>query len=157
VSAKNLFRCLVAIALVLSWLPLAVTQFPGQQVPEDWKTLLEWHGNGSLIYEWMRNRWILLGAGIPLIVLAVYAQIGMFFFWRLARPVYAAGAAVSVLLASFWGISVMLPVEEALGSLALLVEGAVIALSYCQPYSSYFESGRRNATASAAGGTTSAG
>jgi hypothetical protein len=143
-SAKALFRFLVAISLVLTLAPLAVTQFPGQ-VPEDWKTLLEWSGNGSIINEFVENRWLLFGVGIPLVVLAIYAQIGMFLFWRFARPAYAALAAVFVLLTAFWGISVLLPIEAAFGELSLLVDGAVIALSYSQPFSSYFEADTRNA------------
>ena len=123
---------------------MAAVQFPGQ-LPEDWKTLLEWNGNGSIIDELLENRWLLFGVGIPLVILAIATQIGMFLFWRFARPVYAALTAVFVLLTSFWGISVLLPVEAALGELSLLVEGAVIALSYSQPFSSYFEAGTRNA------------
>lgn len=137
-SAKNLFRCLVAISLVLVVTPMALTQSPGQ-VPEDWQTLLEWNGNGSIVEGLIENRWFLFGVGIPVLVLALASQIGMFFFWRFARPVYAALAAAFVLLTPFWGISVLLPVEAALWELSLLVEGAVIALSYSQPFSSYFE------------------
>jgi hypothetical protein len=47
--------------------------------------------------------------------------------------------AASVLLTSFGGLSVMLPVEAAFVELTLLLEGAVVALSYSQPFSSYFE------------------
>jgi hypothetical protein len=107
--------------------------------------LLEWNRNGSIIDELLENRWVLFGVGIPLVILAIATQIGMFLFWRFARPAYAVLTAVFVLLTSFWGISVLLPVEAALGELSLLVEGAIIALSYSQPFSSYFEAGTRNA------------
>ena len=108
--------------------------------------MLEWNGNGSIIDEFVQNRWLLFGVGIPLGVLAIAAQIGMFFFWHFARPVYAALAAVFVLLTAFGGISVLLPIEAALWELSLLVEGAVIALSYSQPFSSYFEADTWNAS-----------
>jgi hypothetical protein len=137
-SAKNLFRCLVALSLVLVAMPVVLTQPPGQ-VPEDWQALLEWNGNGSLVEGWIENHWLLLGVGLPVVLLVLAAQLGMFFFWRFARPVNAALAAVFVLLTPFWGISVQLPVEAALWELSLLLEGAIIALSYSQPFSSYFE------------------
>ena len=137
-SARNMFRCLVALSFVLAFAPWASTQLPGP-VPEHWQTLLEWNGNGSIVDEVIQNRWILFGVGGPLVILALAAQIGMFFFWRFARPAYAATTLLFVLLTSFWGIAVVLPVEAALVELAFLLEGAVIALSYSQPFSSYFE------------------
>ena len=143
-SAKNLFRCLVAISLASALASFAVTQFPGN-VPEDWKTLLEWHGTGSVIDELVANRWLLFGVGIPLVVLFAAAQIGMFFFWRFARPGYAGLTALFVLLGPFFGISVLLPVEAALWELSFITDGAVIALSYSHPFSSYFEAETRHA------------
>lgn len=67
-SAKNLFRCLVAISLGTALASIAVTQFPGN-VPEEWKTLLEWHGNGGVIDDFAANRWLLFGVGIPFLAL----------------------------------------------------------------------------------------
>jgi hypothetical protein len=107
--------------------------------------LLEWNGNGRIIDEVVADRWLLFGVGIPLVVLVTAAQIGMFFFWRFARPVYAGLIAVFVLLAPFSGITILLPIEAAFEELSLLVDGAVIALSYSQPFSSYFEAETGNA------------
>ena len=140
-SAKNLFRCLVAISLGSALASIAATHFPGD-VPEEWKTLLEWHGNGSVTDDLVANRWLLFGVGIPflaLVALWVVAQIGLFVFWRFARPLYAGLTAAFVLLEPFFGISVLLPIEAAFGELSLITNGAVIALSYSQPFSSYFE------------------
>ena len=139
-SARNLFRCLVAVALILGVAPMIALQFPGE-IPEEWQTLLEWHGNGGILENVMENYWLLFGVGVPVVLLVIATQIGMFLFWRPARPAYAAITAASVLLTSFGGISVMLPVEAAFVELALLLEGAVVALSYSQPFSSYFEAG----------------
>ena len=137
-SPRNLFRCLVAIALGCGLAAMAVTQLPGD-VPQDWKTAFEWNGNGSLVDELSENRLILLGLGIPFALLALDSQIGMFLFWGFARPVYAAVTGVSVLLTLFGGLTVQLPAEAALMEIALIADGAVIALSYSQPFSSYFE------------------
>jgi len=140
-SPKNLFRCLVAISLVTSLAAVGATQIPGD-MPQEWKAVYEWSGNGSLFDELEANRWLLLGLGIPFAVLAIAAQIGMFLFWPFARPVYAALIAAMVLTTPFTGLVVQLPVEAALLELSLVVDGAIIALSYSQPFHSYFESAR---------------
>ncbi len=121
-----------------------MTQFPGY-VSEDWKTLLEWHGNGSRLDDLVANRWLLFGVGVPVAALFIAAQIGMFFFWRFARPVYAGLTIAFVLLAPLFGISVLLPMEAALGELSFIADGAVIALSYSHPVRSYFEAKTENA------------
>lgn len=72
-SARNLFRCLVAISLVSSLAGLAVTQLPGD-VPEDWKTLFEWNGNGGFWGALETNRWLLLGLGVPFAILGIASQ-----------------------------------------------------------------------------------
>jgi len=137
-SPKNLFRCLVAISLGCALAALAVTQLPGD-LPQDWKAVFEWNGNGSLVDALWANPWLLFGLGIPFSVIGIASLIGMFLFWPFARPVYAALTGVSVLLTLFGGLVVQLPAESALMELSLIADGAVIALSYSQPFSSYFE------------------
>ena len=139
-SAKNLFRCLVAISLFCALAAMAVTQV-ATDVPPVWKTLYEWHGNGGYWDEFTANRWLLLGLGIPFVILVIAAQVGMFLFWRFARPAYAAVIAVMVLCTPFSGLVVQLPMEAAWWELSAIVDGAIIALSYSQPFSSYFEHG----------------
>jgi hypothetical protein len=138
-SAKNLFRCLVAISLLSFLAAMAVTPL-ATDVPAEWKTLFEWNGNGGYWDELRENRWIVLGLGIPFAILVIAAQIGMFLFWRFARPAYAALVAVTVLVTPFEGLVVQLPLEAAWWSLSAIVDGAIIALSYSQPFSAYFES-----------------
>jgi hypothetical protein len=137
-SPKNLFRCLVAISLVTGLATLGATQVPGE-VPEAWKAAYEWSGNGSLLDELELNRWILLGLGIPFVIFAIAAQIGMFLFWPFARPAYVALTVAIVLMTPFSGLVVQLPVEATLSELSLIADGAIIALSYSQPFASYFE------------------
>lgn len=138
-SAKNLFRCLVAISLLSFLAAMAVTQM-ATDVPPEWRTLFEWNGNGGYLDGLEENRWIVLGLGIPFVILVVVAQIGMFLFWRFARPAYAALVAVTVVITPFSGLVVQLPLEAAWWSLSAIADGAIIALSYTQPFSSYFES-----------------
>jgi hypothetical protein len=140
-SPKNLFRCLVAISLATGFAALGATQLPGDY-PEEWRALYEWSGNGSLFHGLGENRWLLLGVGVPLAIFAIAAQVGMFLFWPFARPAYAAIVAAMVLVTAFAGLVVQLPVEAALMEISVLADGAIIALSYSQPFSSYFESSR---------------
>jgi hypothetical protein len=103
--------------------------------------VFEWNGNGGYWENLEPNRWLVLGLGIPFAILAVAAQIGMFLFWRFARPAYAAVVAIMVLSTPFAGLVVQLPIEATWWSLTGIVDGAIIALSYSQPFSSYFEHG----------------
>ncbi len=139
-SGKNLFRCLVAISLFCSMAATAVPQL-ATDAPPDWSAVFEWNGNGGYWEDLEANRWLLLGLGIPFVILAVAAQIGMFLFWRFARPAYAAVVAILVLSTPFAGLVVQLPIEATWWSLTGIVDGAIIALSYSQPFSSYFEHG----------------
>ena len=140
-SPKNLFRCLVAISLVTGLAAVAVTQAPGD-VPQEWKDVYAWSGDGSALQELYANRWILLGIGIPFIVFATAAQLGLFFFWSFARPAYAVLVVLMVLATPFSGLVVELPLEAAFWELSLIADGAIVALSYSQPFSSFFESAR---------------
>lgn len=139
-SGKNLFRCLVAISLFCSLAATAVPQL-ASDAPPDWSAVFEWNGNGGYWEDLEANRWLVLGLGIPFVILAVAAQIGLFLFWRFARPAYAAAVAIMVLSTPFAGLVVQLPIEATWWSLTGIVDGAIIALSYSQPFSSYFEHG----------------
>lgn len=140
-TPRTLFRCLLVIALGCGLAAMGVTQAPGD-VPQDWKTAFEWNGNGSVMESLWKNPWFLFGLAAPYALLALASLIGLFFFWPFARPLYAATTAISVLITLFDGLVVQLPSQAALMSLSLMVDGAVIALSYSQPFSSYFESRR---------------
>ncbi|HVJ11295.1 MAG TPA: hypothetical protein VNC62_06960 [Burkholderiales bacterium] len=126
-SGKNLFRCLVAISLFCSLAATAVPQL-ATDAPPDWSAVFEWNGNGGYWEDLEANRWLLLGLGIPFVILA-------------ARPAYAAVVAIMVLSTPFAGLVVQLPIEATWWSLTGIVDGAIIALSYSQPFSSYFEHG----------------
>jgi hypothetical protein len=141
VTPRTLFRCLLVIALGCGLAAMGVTQAPGD-VPQDWKTAFEWNGNGSVMESLWKNPWFLFALAAPYALLALASLIGLFFFWPFARPLYAATTAISVLITLFDGLVVQLPSQAALMSLSLMVDGAVIALSYSQPFSSYFESRR---------------
>jgi hypothetical protein len=147
-APQNVFRSVVALSLLLSINTVASGLLPGN-IPEDWKTLLEWSGNGG-VSEYVVNhlpistlpRVALLALGVGFVAFMVSVQLGMFLFWRFARTGYLVLTGAFVIYTAFDGILVTVPVQEALYQLTLLLDGAVITMSYLSPISAYFE--RRN-------------
>lgn len=146
-----LFRTLVALSLCLS-LASGASELVPPAIPEDWKTLLEWSGNDG-VFEWLSERTNSLSkpkaVGLLILLLAVlglmvYAQIGIFLFWRKARGAYALVTIGSVILAFFDGLVVVLPSDAALCSLSLLMDGAVIAMAFLPPVKARFEQSAPN-------------
>lgn len=144
-TPQNVFRFVVALSLLLAIIT-AVSGVYAENIPEDWKALLEWNGNGGVSEHALNNhakdglsRVALLVLGIGFVVFVVAVQIGMFLFWRFARTGYVVLTGGFVALTAFDGIVVTLPVQEAFYELTLLVDGAVIAMSYLSPIGAYFE------------------
>lgn len=144
-SARNFFRSIVALSLLLSIITAVSGQLPGD-IPQDWNTLLEWTGNRGVSEYVLNNlpsggiaRNALLLAAIAFLVFAVAVQVGMFLFWRFARIGYVVLTGAFVLFTAFDGIVVTLPVQEAFYELTLLLDGAVIAISYLSPISAHFD------------------
>jgi hypothetical protein len=144
-APRNIFRSTVALSLVLAIITAVAGQFPGN-ISEDWKTLLEWSGNEG-IFEYVTNnlpkdliaRIALFLALFVFLAFTLFVQVGMFLFWRFARLGYVVLTGIFVLMTAFDGLVVTLPAQEALYELALLLDGAVIAMSYLNPISGYFE------------------
>lgn len=146
-----LFRTLIALSFCL-FLASGASELVPPAIPEDWKTLLEWSGNGG-IFEWLSERRNSLSrpeaVGLLILLLAVlglmaYAQIGIFLFWRKARSAYVAVTIGSVILAFFDGLIVVLPGDAVLCSLSLLIDGAVIAMAFLPPVKARFEQSAPN-------------
>ena len=144
-TQKNLFRLLVALSLAAGITGTLIAAFPGN-ISADWKTVLEWQSDGSVLLQIfeiepkqnLRNVLLFVfGVGVLLFVFAV--QIGMFLFWHFARPSYAVLSAIFILLSLFDGLQIMIPMEVLFYDLALLLDGAIIAMSYLSPISGYFE------------------
>src|SRR5687767_9565250 len=92
VSPEAFFRSLIIVTLILGAASGVVASFPGD-VPEDWSTIMEWHGNGGY-YDYIEHTlspasalervvWIALLVGLLFLLLGVY--VGLFLFWRFAR------------------------------------------------------------------------
>lgn len=137
---KTVFRLLAALSLVAAIASGMMAAYPGD-ISGDWQTVLEWHGDGSYLSPVLDNTFA-SGVGQLALVLGLFAvatQIGIFLFWRFARPSYAVLTAFLILFTLFSGLSVMTPTEAALFELSLLLDGAVLAMSYLSPIKAHFQ------------------
>lgn len=120
--------------------------YPGA-ISEDWKTVLEWSGNGGY-FEWLVEsvpeqtffHVVLLILLVLFLAIVIAVQIGMFLFWQFARTGYLISTLAFSMVVPFDGLVVMTPLQASLYELSLILDGVVIAMSYLQPVKGYFES-----------------
>jgi ABC-type maltose transport system permease subunit len=144
-SPKLFYRVLVGLSLGAA-LAISATGIWPPDSPEEWSVVLEWHGNRGILeylfshfpssgWAWFSLVLVLLLA----VAFVVAVQIGMFLFWRFARAGYVALTALFLILTAFDGLVAMTPIDAALHDIALILDGAVIAMSYLPPIATYFE------------------
>jgi hypothetical protein len=149
-SPATLFRTLILASLALAILGGVVSLSPGH-IPETWQQALDLHGDGGY---WQHlessaegddaalavNHSVLGFIGlIILAVILIALWVGLFFFWRPSRTV---NVVVTVLYAASlpWaGLSVYLPIQAMFAEISVLLQGAIIALSYSPPIKHLFE------------------
>ncbi len=142
------FRALLLVSLVATIVATALHFAASSHVSADWKTLLEWDGDGGLIDKvpdefpsaWGARVLLIVGliVAIGFALFTLVAQIGMLFFWRFARPGFLVVTVVWIALTPFFGLSVMLPLEGMLYYTATLCDGAALAMAYFSPLSERF-------------------
>jgi len=142
------FRALLLVSLVAMIVAAVLGATASNYVSADWKTLLEWDGNGGLIdripdefpSEWGARVLLIVGVivAIGFGLFTLVAQIGMFFFWRFARPGFLVVTVVWIAMIPFFGLSVTLPLEGMLYYAATLCDGAALAMAYFSPLSERF-------------------
>ncbi len=147
-NAQKLFRVLLLVSLIATVTAPTLHYAASSRVSADWKTLLQWDGDGGLVDrvpDEFPSAWgarILLVAGLTVALgfalFALVTQIGMFFFWRVARPGFLVVTVVSIALTPLFGLSVTLPLEGMLYDVATLCDGAALAMAYCSPLSERF-------------------
>lgn len=147
-NTQKLFRVLLLVSLVATVMAITLHHTASGRVSDDWKTLLQWDGDGGLVDrvpDTFPSSWgarILLIAGllvaIGFVVFTLVTQIGMILFWRFARPGFLITTALWIGLSPFLGLSVTLPLEGALYYLATLCDGAALAMAYFSPLSERF-------------------
>jgi len=72
------------------------------------------------------------------LVAFLIANAGLFFFQIWARTVFLALYVLVLILRFVQGITVQLPLENFLGEVVALADGAILALSFSSPLTSYF-------------------
>lgn len=145
---KSVFRLLIGCSVLSGVASVLFSYFPGE-IPADWYSLLQWDGDGGFMpgsdedgEDSTRSNWILLGLSVGLVLVYLVSLVGMFLLWRPARTVFVLITVAGTLWMFFYGLVVMLPAETALYELGLLLDGAIIAMSYLEPIKSHFESKR---------------
>jgi hypothetical protein len=145
---KRLFRAAVALSILSSIASALAAQFPGE-ISADWISVLEWRGDGSvgrMLFddEEMSPQaywgWMTLLA-LPAL-LHIASMVGLLFFWRPARTVFALLTILGAGVIVIDGLVVLLPAEAAFYELTVLLNGAIIAMSYLEPIKTGFESKR---------------
>jgi len=142
------FKLLVLVSLMATITSATLHWTAANYVTDDWKTLLEWDGDGGLIEEtpdefpssWPARILFIVGvlAAVGLVLFTLVFQIGLLFFWRFARAGFLVMTALWLALTPFLGLSVTLPLEDMLYYLATLCDGAVLAMAYVSPVRDQF-------------------
>lgn len=135
----------VALSLALTMAGTLAALFPGP-LPQDWETLLLWHGDGGftdrLDESFPENglaRAALLVAMVGIVSYVFAVFVGLFLFRRYARFGFACICALQAATVAFEGLVVMTPLEAAALQLALMLDGAIVAMSYLPPIAREFE------------------
>lgn len=122
---------------------------------ENWQTLLEWDGNGSILdgLEHSEPTLIALVATFSVIVVLLLAlvwnTIGIFLFWPSSRWLYLALSLIAYLSIPIWGITVITPWALLASELGTYIAGILLALMFFSPLATRFQN-RTKPTAEAA-------
>jgi hypothetical protein len=145
-TLTTLFRVLVVAAPVLAVLGVVANHFGAAHVSQDWRDILAWSGDGAWIPDpssiWQTQRMLAISVVflyVIVVIAALVAQVGLFLFWRFARPLAVVLTVLGEALVLGFGLSVFLPLEQVFYDLCLLSEGAILALAYFSPLHARFD------------------
>jgi hypothetical protein len=125
--SKTLLRILIVAEVVGYALGFVASFILESTLPEP---LRAYHGQTEF------SGWVhaLVGVGLCMLVLvAVVARIGLFFFWRPARPLYFASMIGALLMAVLGGPDVSTGWEDMLDTMSAIICGIIFALIYFSP------------------------
>lgn len=144
-SAKGVFRGLLVAYLLFGLGGVLVSFFPGN-ISADLRTVMEWSGHGAWLDLYSQplrdlpvSLWGLVILQLALLIVSFGSYIGLFFFWRPARLGYVVTSLLWAATTSISGLSVRLPLEGFFYHIAIICEGAVLALCFTSPIKEYFE------------------
>ena len=131
---KTLFRWMVGGSIGVLLGGVAVLFALDQSLPSDLSAWVEAEAN---------SEWTILdtfGAGVA--VVSTAASIGLLFFARWSRPVYAASTVAVTVATLFAGPSVSTAMEVFFSEVVLLLDGFIIGTAYFSDVRHCFENGR---------------
>ena len=138
---KGQFRWLVTASLVLgigggvlSWLGEAY-------LPEPLRDYVSDREHTAATVEW-----IIIMGGVPFVIAWVVSVIGLYRFWRIARPLTLVVQIWGLLLQAFLGPTVELAITNLLYQAGSLLTGVIIAIIYLTPAKTWFERHTANST-----------
>lgn len=123
---RKTFRLLVAtfcLAIVVLWL---IPFLPYPSLSREALTLLSWDGFDAVVIRTNIVHW-----SLPLLWLS--ASTGLWYLVRPARTLFLVLSVVSVLLSGLYGTRVLPPLDDMLGTIAAILDGAILAVAYLTP------------------------
>ena len=128
----KIFRTIIVLSLTLQIIWFFLPFVWGYYNNEDQLNLLSWAGYDSMID---------INGPIPYIILAAFiiSSIGLFFFKMWARTFYLVLILFSVISTPIWGFTVAPPIDNVLGYIISLSDGAILAIAYLTKIGSKFE------------------
>jgi phosphoglycerol transferase MdoB-like AlkP superfamily enzyme len=133
--SKRLLRILVVAELLMIVLGVAVALLTEPSLPEP---LRDWVQAEAEV-EPTAGFLVLTGFGFLMVVALVVSNIGLFFFWRFARPLYLVTTLAPVLLLPAFGPDVSSGWAAMFDDLGMILSGIIIALIYWSPLRDLFE------------------
>ena len=142
--SKSKFRILIFLHIALTVAGIAVSFIPNMYSPalalaydNEPTTWLAIYDNEPI--GWLTvSEWLVLAIGVPLLLLSILGIFGLYFFKQWGRTVSLYTTISFVLVAPFFGASVASSLESSLLDSASLIWGAILALAYYSPVSSFF-------------------
>lgn len=132
---KSSFRALLVAAVAFGILGVVVTFATEPSLPAPLAEYLRAQSEAELTARDLA----FLALGIPLLIAAGVSVVGLFFFWRPARPLAVTTSVVGELLMPLTGPTVASGWAVMPDDFNLLLTGAVLALAYCSPAREWFE------------------
>jgi hypothetical protein len=127
--SKYLLRVLIIVEVVVVVFMFISSSVFDPSLPEQLRAY-----NDKPLGDPFAPRLIVEGAlGILVLILALVSRIGLFFFWRPARPLYFASMIGNLLMTALNGPSVNPALSEMFDGAAAIICGIIFALIYFSP------------------------
>jgi hypothetical protein len=134
---KGQFRWLVTASVVITILGLVVSFAGESSLPAPLRDYLALESRSEA--DLTASDVALVVVGIPLLVALVVSIIGLYCFWRFARPLTVIAWIVGLILQVFVGPTVDSGLATSLYELAAILTGIILAVIYITPAKAWFE------------------